>query len=520
LRALHQAAAAGGGGNLQPVGTLLLELDASTSQFRLDDGDATTADRIQLIFDRKVLRSKDACLVGLTPDGSDPTDPDALVSLAGSPTDWGIDVGKFALGGRIAKGSGCGQLEAGEIVRMRINSLLLSDGVVQVEAKQNASAKVTLILDDGTAERVVGTRYLLSGRAGDSPPAEVVAACAPVPVGDCALVTEVLPRTDGGPDSGEQDDGFWVFDAPLHNVEVFQILANADGSEGKLSIKGGGEFPDPAQNRSRWVAFEIDGLLDCGDGFTCQGDDDCTSDGVTGNRTDVGTGDACASPIPFDLKFDGQQVTFSFLDASSQDPAFALDVRWQAEAAGRDPGAAPGAQFPLDPTILSYDAAGVACGSGSCSNDSTPCDSNRDCAPGSTCALPVTQSCIPLSLCVGTPIRRCADGSGCQEDVDCSDGSSCRLEDLVAPAGGFPDLVPGSTTLEYGCVCEEDVLYLGPGVCDDDSGDLKGASCGDDADCVSAAHPNASCVLFPDGDQITVEQCVFFVGDPAIRRGR
>jgi len=37
--ALGGPAAAGEVGNLQPVGTLLLELDAGTSRFRLDDGD-------------------------------------------------------------------------------------------------------------------------------------------------------------------------------------------------------------------------------------------------------------------------------------------------------------------------------------------------------------------------------------------------------------------------------------------------------------------------------------------------
>ena len=43
--------------------------------------------------------------------------------------------------------------------------MLLTNASLQVEAKQDAAAKLTLILDDGVTETVVGTRYLLSGRA-------------------------------------------------------------------------------------------------------------------------------------------------------------------------------------------------------------------------------------------------------------------------------------------------------------------------------------------------------------------
>ena len=47
---------AGQAGNLQPVGKLLIELDAETSQFRLDDGDPATPDPVQLIFDQKIIK--------------------------------------------------------------------------------------------------------------------------------------------------------------------------------------------------------------------------------------------------------------------------------------------------------------------------------------------------------------------------------------------------------------------------------------------------------------------------------
>ena len=456
-------ASAGQAGNLQPVGTLLLELDATTSQFRLDDGDGDASDdRVQLIFDRKIIKPNDACLVGLTPP--DPPDPNSLVSLEDSPTAWGIDTGKLALGGRTKKGNGCGQVEFGEISRLEVNSLLLTDTSIQVEAKQNASARVTLILDDGTTETVVGTRYLLSGRAVDNPPAEVAAA----PPGDVTVI--LANRPDGGPDSGQQDDGFWVFSAPFHNVEVYEILTNSDGTQGKLSIKGGGEFPIPSANRSTWLAFEPDGLLACSDPFA--------TEGVTGNRTNEGT---CVARVPYELGFDGEEVTFNVLDTANQGAAYAFRVRFDSEAAAH----------PIDPTILSYDPAGVDC-------------TGVDLQNG-----PFTEACIPLTLCLGTPIRRCSNDLdlGCQEDIDCGTGNSCRLVDLLPPAGGFPDLVEPSNdpadTDEYGCVCEEDVLYLGPGLCDD------GSSCEQSADCTDGS----TCQ-----DQIAVDQCLFAIGDLKMSR--
>ncbi len=485
------------GGNLQPVGTLLLELDASTSRFRLDDGDGDSAnDRFQAIFDQKLNRTADACLVGLAPPASAPGVAPGnaeLVSLPGSAdsTAWGIDEGKLALGSRLKKGTGCGQIEFGEIARFEVNSLFLADASIQVEAKQDASARVILIADDGVTQTEVGRRYLLSGRAVANPPAEVAAA----PPEHISVI--LANRPDGGADSGNNDDGFWVFSAPLHNVEVFQILTNADGTQGKLSIKGGGEFAMPSANRSEWIAFEVDGFLGCGDPFSCLDNEDCTSDEgtVTGNRTGTGTGDACTALIPFELEFDGEQLTFNFRDTASQDPGITMDVEWETEAA----------QFPIDPTVLSYDPAGV------------------DCDPGE-----FTNACVPLTLCEGTPIRRCSHDPilACEEDRDCGSGNTCRLVDLVAPGRcsngdscqvdadcadssacvlGFPDLVPSTPdTTEYGCICEEDVLYLGPGRC------ANGDSCQVDADCAD----ESVCE-----DEIAVEQCLFFIDDAIFLRG-
>jgi hypothetical protein len=473
LLGLASPAPAGQAGNLQPAGILLLEIDAETSQFRFDDGDPATADRIQLIFDQKIIKPKDGCLVGLDPDGSDPTDPNALVSLSESPTDWGIDGGKFALGGRAGKGTGCGQFEFGEIGRIRSNSLLLTDGSVQVEAKQDVAAKLTLIFDDGVEEEVVGTRYLLSGRAVSNPPDEIVAAPA-------AHVSILKPnRSDVGPDSGEQDDGFWNFTAPIHNVEVYTTFTNADGTQGKLSIKGGGEFPNPSSNRSVWTAFEPDGLLACWGEFS-------SGEGATGSRTGEG---ACIARIPYESSFDGEEFTLNVLDTENQGAAFAFQLRFDSEPA----------LDPIPRTILAYAPEGVDC------TDADPDDPPT-----------FTEACIGLTWCLGTPIRRCGDrfGIGCREDSDCTDGSTCQLIDLLPPViggvVGFPDLVSDSPgTVEYGCICEEDVLYVGPGLCDD------GSSCEVDADCAD----ESTCQLFSE-DRIVVEQCIFALGDLKTKRFR
>jgi hypothetical protein len=467
LLVLASPAQAGTEGNLEPVGTLLLEIDDATSQFRLDDGDAGTTDPVQQIFDRKIIKRKDSCLMGLSPDGSDPTDPNALVSIADSPTDWGIDTNKLALGARDGKGTGCGQIESGEIARIVVPYLLLTNASVQVEAKQDVSAKVTLILDDGVTETVVGTRYLLSGRSASDPPAEIAAA-------PPEHVSVIHPnRPDGGADSGIADDGFFDFEAPYHNIEVYQVVTNANGSIGKFSIKGGGEFAIPSANRSKWTAYDPDGLLPCAGEFSNE------EGTATGSRTNEG---ACTSRMPFEFEHVGDEFTFVVGDTENQGAAFVFQSLFDAEAA----------TFPIPRSILAYSASGIDCTDVDLEDPST-----------------FTDACIGLTLCEGTPIRRCADGSGCREDEDCADDSTCRMIDLL-PDGVFPDLVASSPeTLEYGCICAEHMIFVGPGTCDD------GSSCAIDDDCSDSG----LCALFSE-DQIAVEQCIFAIGDLKVSRRR
>jgi hypothetical protein len=344
---------------------------------------------------------------------------------------------------------------------------------VQVEAKQDVAAKLTLILDDGVAETVVGTRYLLSGRAVSNPPEEIVGA----PTAHVSII--LANRADGGPDSKEEDDGFWDFTAPPHNVEVYETLTNADGTQGKLSIKGGGEFLNASLNRSQWIAIAPDGLLSCWGEFS-------SDEGATGSRTGEGE---CMARIPYESAFDGEEFTFNILDTENQGTAFAFRIRWDPEAA----------LDPIPRTVLSYAPGGVDC------TGVDPDDPDT-----------FTEACIGLTLCLGTPIRRCGDrfGIGCQEDADCTDGSACQFIDLLPPVVGgvgvFPDLISDSpATVEYSCICEEDVLYLGPGLCGD------GSSCEEDADCAD----ESTCELFSE-DRISVEQCIFALGDLKLNRRR
>ena len=462
-----------------------------------------------------------------------------LTSAAGPP---GIDANKGAIGDRDNKGTGCGRLEHDDILDVHFLGRAVVESRVQFEAKQNVAGEIIFKL----AGAEVGKRYFISGNA--------TAPSGFPPTGSPDILLCNVGSSDGNPDSGESDDCLLYLSRaggaesgasnpePLHDEQSYFVL-----NDGALSLKAGSEFAFPDENRSVWRVVEFDGLLNCGDSFSCTGDPDCVS-GVSGNRTEEETGDACTNPIPFELKFNGRLVVFNFLDTNNQNPGVTFDVEWETQATGRDPLLAPGAQYPLEPTILSYDANGVACGIGSCSNDAAACQLNSDCDPGNTCVLPVTESCIPLTFCVGTPIRRCSNDSslGCREDEDCGPGNTCGMDDLVAPApDGFPDLLPSSTSIEYGCVCEEHALYLGPGVCDDQSGDLAGTSCEDDsvcgsggscelfarcddasgalvgtscgenADCVDGANAGA-CV---PGDELALEQCLFFTGDAHFKRG-
>ena len=77
----------------------------------------------------------------------------------------------------------------------------------------------------------------------------------------------------------------------------------------------GSEFQLFEEHRSAWIVVESDGILKCGDPFSCAGNPDCINDdGVSGNRTDEQTGDACTNPLPYKLNYDGGEVTFLFTD--------------------------------------------------------------------------------------------------------------------------------------------------------------------------------------------------------------
>jgi hypothetical protein len=104
-----------------------------------------------VIFDQKIIKNNLGCVLGLAPPSDEFTGGTPLVSIAAnSPSEAGIDAGKFALGVRTHKGTGCGQIEHDEIFTLASEPtasgkrLLLGDARVQIEAKQDVSARVGL----------------------------------------------------------------------------------------------------------------------------------------------------------------------------------------------------------------------------------------------------------------------------------------------------------------------------------------------------------------------------------------
>jgi hypothetical protein len=521
-----------------PVQLLELELGGPDRFVLCTDADASgqceTAEE-EFVQNITTGQGKKGCQLGLVGD--------PLVELTSSKGPPGIDANKGAIGDLDNRGTGCGRLETDDFLNIRFLELAVIESRVQFEAKQSVAFEI--IFKRNGVE--VGKRYVLSGNA--------VAPSGFPPTGSPDLLECNVGSPDGNPDRNELDDCLMYLSRaggaeagapnpePFHNQQSYMVV-----NSGALSLKAGDEYTLQDANRTWYKVVEFDGLLDCSEDFSCAGNPNCISDALVGNRTAELTGDECTTELPYQLSYDSEGVvTFLFTDPNDQDSAYTFDIEWLREVGGWDPEAFPGVQFLSDPTVLSYDPIGVDCENGTCSNDATSCQSNRDCDPGNTCVLPVTESCIPLTLCVGTPIRRCSNNSslGCQEDTDCGPGNTCRLADLAAP-GGFPDLLPASAdTTEYGCLCEHKERPLGAGLCDELSGDLAGASCEDDLGCGTGGTcelfgrcDDASATLAGDscgdstecldganqgicvlGDEVAVAECVFWTGDATFKRG-
>ncbi len=263
---------------------------------------------------------------------------------------------------------------------------------------------------------------------------------------------------------------------------------------------------------------------------------------MTGGRTFDGT---CTEALPFDLEFligDNQEVVFNTLERTSQFAAFHFNFLWDPE----------NAELPIPRTIFSYTRE-VKC-------DVPLVDPEGD--------GPFSESCIGVKLCEGTPVRGCGgvvnEGppfgvptDPCEKDTDCAVGVACEFLDLEPPVpDGFPDLVRvcdngdpcqedtdctvgvcnEDATGEYVCICEENVLYLGPTVCSNDATvdcteDTVVADCNADppmcvvAQCIAPpANAGNSCSSDSDCantcvEHIVAEQCLFFTGDARFKRG-
>ncbi len=428
---------------LDPVGRLELQFDNSVQQFLLVDDTASVVAGPQSFFDGGALSNGQRGLLILDPEFDDtaPT-PDMLVTFGNSPSQATIDEGKLAIGAGKRTGNDRGFITSSDTLRIDFPLLAVADPVFQVEVKQDVAAKIVFLLN-GT--QVGEPHYLLSGGSVASPPSEV-------PTGDPDRVCKVNELTDGGADSGNNDDGLCELPkAPLHNAEIWTVI-----NGGKLAIKGGGEYPVPGDFRTSWDAYALDGFLDCGDEFASDGGE------VTGRRAITNVGGGCTSLIGYDIEFDSvkNEVSFEVVDPDNQNLGTIFDVEFEPQPLGSED----------DETLLSY-------------TDAIDCDNPLVTDP--TDPNQATRSCIGLQTCVGQPIRACSDsGNSCSKDSDCdvATGESCDTLQLIPPVGGFPDLVlstPAPAT-EYGCVLEETVIYLGsPGSCSLDSS----ISCATDSDC-------------------------------------
>jgi hypothetical protein len=146
----------------------------------------------------------------------------------------------------------------------------------------------------------------------------------------------------------------------------------------------------------------------------------------------------------------------------------------------------------------------------------TPCEKDTDCAVGVACEFLNLEPPVPDGF---RDLVRVCDNNGdpCQENTDCTDGGVCDED----------------ATGQYVCICEENVLYLGP-----KCSNATTVGCTDDtvvADCDSISVPvcnvdqcsnnGATCTLDSDCgpitcvEQIVAEQCIFFTGDAKFKRG-
>lgn len=494
------ALAGSSGGTLQQTGTLELRLDNTTPESRfVRRNSAGSIVEQQLIAESQEKRSK--CLVELplfATDVATSTEVPPLVSNTASPTPWGIDQGKGpALGGRGgARGTGCGQIDFGEVFQIDFPSDLVGSEVrVQIEAKQQAVVRLSFWLNpsllDGSLpdeDTLVGTRYLVTGSIAAPGneglwPQEVQDALA------AGLVTRVCITPDCGNDSGASDDDIWVMGTsveiesgllrgdgvpvPLHNRERFEILESSAGT-GLLSLKAGGDFAAAKIElyRSTWQTFEAEGLLDCFDSFTVSSD-------AGGRRLD---NEGCTI-IPFTAAFDGKLFSFD-TRTGAQQVNLTFDVCFDPEPASTKD----------DPTLASFrdvnattcdpdngicvDADGLPTSTGACTADS-------ECGMDEKCSF----NCFPLELCLGAPMYECLDASNatvgscvgesgatgaqcntdsdcetgeacsfsCVTDSDCATGTTCELVDLTrlrCADGTTPCMVEGEACETGGGLCE------------------------------------------------------------------
>lgn len=397
--------------SLPSVGTVTLEF-GSTDQIRYEP--AAGAGFVVPIFDlRKLTGSpKDACALAV---GSDPAAADVrLLRFAPSGRNsLGFNSQKDWIGIREQKrGVDCGRVVAEQGISLSLGDHVDLAGLKVVDTVLELNVKKSVVIDVSmqTEGEPAGFVQIRSGFA-------VVPGEGQPPAGASGWVvapgTENIFNCNPSADSGPDSDASCRIEGLAGIWDTLQ-LSTTPGNTGEWSLGAG---------TSVFHLGRVDGILDCQETTIVAEDPD--SDGsVQLRRLDNIDGSACVA-IPYTLSFGNQTVTF-LADYLGQDESVAFEwmVTWAPEALVRPDG-------PDDPSAL----------------ESIPVSMQqfRDVDPA-----------FALDLCVGTPQY----------------GLDGLLTGVDEPTSGFPDMSPdqeedgilqveGLPGVQYGCLLERDIDYLG-----------------------------------------------------------
>jgi hypothetical protein len=384
-------------------GSLYLELNASTAQFRWGDRPGGALDQIQ------PLRVKQKCVVEAQQAG----DAD-LVSI-GPIGDPGLIFS--SLGIASSKGVGCGRLESriggtdvDQALNISFGSALTGLKAIEIGLDLELKGDVRGTITTSLGNVQTGTWTLLSGSNAAGQPGCDAVSGEVCEVGD---VNILCPSTsDSGADSGGADNCRVTL-----NVEADAIFLQA--LDGEFGVEGGGDSGTQPTEFKLVSTFE--GELDCLEKVTIG---ELEEDYNLVARRLLNLGNSACELIPYNLDFDGTTINFEKLDLG-QLVAHDLKAEFDEES------------IPLP-----------AC---------YPNCVNLAFIPSTLQEFDGGIGEVPIPVCTGTPMY--FDGNDFDSEGAPLDG---ELKDFVPPAGGWTDLDTSLSGLQHGCWYDQDVVILGP----------------------------------------------------------